>query len=237
MHPLRAKRFSALLARRGWLVQRTIDGRPNPIHMWESDPDFVAAMSGVRARTLLHDPACYVLYRSALGVRSLSGHVAEVGVYRGGTALLLSRAFEGAAEVHLFDTFAGMPPTDPDKDLHVAGDFRDTTEVSVRRYLADRPNVTIHAGFFPETAAPLADAQFRFVHVDVDIYRSVRDCAEFFYPRMVAGGVLVFDDYGWSSTAGARQAVDEFFVERDEVPVYLPTGQAVVVRLGGGSHA
>jgi hypothetical protein len=32
---------------------------------------------------------------------------------------------------------------------------------------------------------------------------------KFFYPRLVAGGVLIIDDYGhW---AGARKAVDEYF--------------------------
>jgi O-methyltransferase len=233
VHPLRAKRLSTALARRGWVVQRTIDGKPNPVRIWESDESFRAAMSGVRARTLVHDHACYVLYRAALGTRSLTGHVAEVGVYRGGTALLLARAFDGAAEVHLFDTFAGMPATDPRHDLHVAGDFQDTAESDVRRLLSRCRGVILHPGFFPGTATGLEDQVFRFVHVDVDIYRSVLDCAEFFYPRLVPGGVLVFDDYGWSSTTGAREAVDEFFTDRPEVPVYLPTGQALVVRHPG----
>ncbi len=235
IHPLHAKRVSSFLAKRGWIVQRSIDGKPNPIHIWETDDDFTEKMSGVPARTLVHDPACYVLYRAALGTFSLIGAAAEVGVYRGGTALLLSRVFAGISTVHLFDTFDGMPPADPEKDLHEAGDFRDTTERAVRQLLEGSENAVLHAGLFPMTAEGLGDTAFRFVHVDVDLYRSVLDCAEFFYPRLVTGGVMVFDDYGWSSTAGAREAVDEFFRDRPEVPIYLPTGQALVTRLADAS--
>ena len=41
---------------------------------------------------------------------------------------------------------------------------------------------------------------------------------------------MVFDDYGFSSSPDARKAVDDFFREKNEVPLVLPTGQAVVFR-------
>ena len=39
---------------------------------------------------------------------------------------------------------------------------------------------------------------------------------------------MIFDDYGFPTCPGARQAVDEFFADKREVPFVLPTGQAVV---------
>src|SRR5688572_31529904 len=42
---------------------------------------------------------------------------------------------------------------------------------------------------------------------DVDVYQPTRDSLEYFYPRLVTGGILVCDDYGWP---GARKAVDDF---------------------------
>jgi O-methyltransferase len=231
VNPLLAKRIGAALARRGWRVQRTIDGEPNPAHLWETDEGFQLAMQGVRSRTLVHDPACYVLYRAGLTVRSLAGAVAEVGVYRGGTALLLARTVGPTRPVHLFDTFTGMPETDPDHDLHRSGDFADTALEQVRSLLSSHPQVRLHQGFFPSTTAELVESSFALVHVDVDIRRSVTDACEYFYPRLVPGGLLVLDDYGWTSTVGARTAADDFFAQRPEVPLYLPTGQALVVKL------
>lgn len=230
MNALLAKRLSGLLARHGWRVQRTIDGEPNPAHLWDADEGFQAAMTGVRTKTLVHDPACYVLYGSAVSTASLGGDVAEVGVYRGGTGLLLARAVGPDCTVHLFDTFSGMPMPDADRDLHGMGDFADTSVDEVRRLLESQDNVRVHPGLFPETGAPVADRSFCLVHVDVDIYQSVLDCCDFFYERLLPAGVFVFDDYGWTSTPGARAAVDEFFATRREHPIYLPTGQAVVVK-------
>ena len=48
---------------------------------------------------------------------------------------------------------------------------------------------------------------------------------------MIPGGMIVFDDYGFPSCPGARRAVDEAFANRPEVPICLPTGQALVVKL------
>jgi O-methyltransferase len=85
-------------------------------------------------------------------------------------------------------------------------------------------------GFIPDTFAGLEDELFAFVHVDLDIYRSITDCCAFVYPRMTAGAVMVFDDYGFPGCPGARAAVDKFFADKPEHPLVLPTGQAVVIR-------
>ncbi len=52
---------------------------------------------------------------------------------------------------------------------------------------------------------------FCFVYVDMDTYQSTRDAIEFFWPRMVPGGKILIDDYGWEPCAGVQKAVDEWF--------------------------
>jgi O-methyltransferase len=66
--------------------------------------------------------------------------------------------------------------------------------------------------------------------VDVDIYASVLSCCEYFFPRMVPGGVLVFDDYGMLTCEGAKIALDEFCAARGQTPIYLPSGQCLLSR-------
>lgn len=207
--------------------------RPNPIHLWENDEHFMDSMSFVEGHTLVDDVRCFILYQLGRQAASIPGDVAEVGVYKGGTAMLLSRTFAATGkDVHLFDTFLGMPPTDPEKDLHRAGDFSDTSLDAVKDYLSEFDNVKFYPGRFPDTAAGLRDNRFAMTHIDVDIYQSVNDCMEFFYPRLAPGGIMVFDDYGFVTCPGAKQAVDEFFAEKPEWPCYLPTGQCVVIKLG-----
>lgn len=123
-----------------------------------------------------------------------------------------------------------MPETDHGIDLHRKGDFDDTSLESVRARIGAPDTVTFYPGRIPETFSSLQSVAIGFAHVDVDIRDSVKACCEFIYPRLQSGGFLVFDDYGFPSCPGARQAVDRYFRDKREVPLVLPTGQAVVFR-------
>ena len=145
-------------------------------------------------------------------------------------AAVIKDAGTVSKKLFLFDTFEGMPPTDSAKDLHLPGDLSDTSVDAVTDYVGCRELCVVRKGFIPETFGGLELSQIAFAHIDVDIYRSILDCLEFIWPRMVLGGFMVFDDYGFPSCPGARTAVDLFFADKTCVPLCLPTGQAVVFK-------
>ena len=89
--------------------------------------------------------------------------------------------------------------------------------------------IVFHQGWIPDQFSDVADARFCFVHIDVDLFQPTRDSLDFFYPRMVRGGLIVCDDYGFETCPGARRAMDEFFADRPEPIVHLPTGQGFVI--------
>jgi len=158
------------------------------------------------------------------------GDVAEVGVYKGGSAKMLAKTILPFNKtVHLFDTFCGMPEVNATKDNHhKKGDFAGTSLDAVQKYLADCLNVIIHPGFFPDTAQELSNRAFSFVHIDVDIYQSTLDCCKFFYSKMSHNGIMVCDDYGCDSCLGAKLAMDEFFKDKYEPLIVLNTGQCFI---------
>lgn len=123
-----------------------------------------------------------------------------------------------------------MPETDPDVDLHRQGDFADTSLSAVQAYLADHADVAFVPGLIPASLAPLSNERFCFAHVDLDIYSAVSAATRFAYERTAPGGIIVYDDYGFSTTPGARRAVDEFYAEKREVPLALASGQCVVFK-------
>jgi O-methyltransferase len=51
------------------------------------------------------------------------------------------------------------------------------------------------------------------------------------YPRLVAGGMLVMDDYGWAGYQDQHELLERFFADRPEELIALPTGQPLVVKL------
>ena len=133
----------------------------------------------------------------------------------------------------MFDTFEGLPCSDPGKgDKHRVGDFKGPTPESAEKVVGYE-RASFHVGELPGTFAGLEGSAVAFCHVDVDVYWSVRACCEFVWPRLMVGGVMVFDDYDASSCPGARLAVDEYFGGRGAWPLVVKSrvlGSAVVFK-------
>jgi hypothetical protein len=173
----------------------------------------------------------YNLYQLVQRTQNLPGDIAELGVYRGGSAKLIC-LLKGDRRLHLFDTFEGMPTVRADVDRHRAGDFADTSVEGVREYLGTFAGVEFYPGLFPGSARALSGAPTRFslVHLDVDIYESTKAGLEFFYPRLVAGGMMVSHDYRSRGCPGVRKAFDEFFADKPEPVIELWKTQCLVVK-------
>lgn len=157
----------------------------------------------------------YQLFSLAKKTSKLDGEVAEVGVYRGGSARIIREAT--SKPLHLFDTFSGVPkPSEKDEpDQAEEGELAFPLE-GVQEYLKNYQNIFYYKGFFPDSATVEIKAKkFSFVHLDVDLYQSTLDGLKFFYPRMTKGGVIICHDYG--KIDGARRAFDEFFADKNEI--------------------
>jgi O-methyltransferase len=208
---------------------------------WLGYGEFGPLFNEIRKFTLVSPSRAWVLYSLASQSLSVAGNFYEAGVFRGGTALLLKRILEknsghreckaGVKQLRLFDTFGGMPETDAQRDLHRVGDFSDTSLKGVQSLVGTPAWVSYHPGIIPASFAGLESDVITFAHIDLDIYQGILDSCAFIYPRLSPGGVIVFDDYGFMSCPGARQAVDSFFADKPEVPLVLPTGQAIVFKL------
>jgi O-methyltransferase len=200
---------------------------------WLGGGEFRAYYERAMPRSLVTADRCYVLYCLLRQALAVEGDVWECGVYKGGTAAMLGAILADkmpAKKLYLFDTFEGMPETDAAVDWHRKGEFADTSRESVEAHVGQPGLCVIRQGFIPDTFAGLESARIAFAHIDVDIYRSVKDCLEFIWPRVSRGGFVVFDDYGFPACPGARAAVDDFFRGTPFVPLCLPTGQAVVFK-------
>jgi len=165
-----------------------------------------------------------------LQAHGIQGDLVECGVFRGGH-MLLAKAYAKALNLPrrhywLFDTFEGMSaPTAFDKKYS----GRKATELAVKKagnwcraslelvqsnfekhgVLDD--DVTFVKGKVEDTLLDTAalPEQIALLRLDTDFYESTKAELEALYPRLVPGGMLVVDDYGWWD--GARRAVDDYF--------------------------
>ena len=200
---------------------------------WLGYGEFAAAFEGVKEKTLVSPDRCYLLWKFAQQASQLAGDFIECGVFRGGTALLLARMLSQAnKKLWLFDSFEGLSQDSLEKgDFYRKGEFNETSLEAVSELLSPYSHcVALRKGWIPASFIGSEHLQFSFAHVDVDIYDPALACCKFIYPRLVSGGIMMFDDYGYPACRGERNAVDEFFADKGHPVIVLPSGQALVIK-------
>jgi hypothetical protein len=179
-------------------------------------------------RSLLSAFEAYLVYSLARAQARRPGDYAEVGVYRGASAKLICEA-KGDKTLRLFDTFEGLPPqSEHDPGVHREQQYACSLE-SVRGYLNGYSQIEYYQGIFPESTKDVPEAQYAFVHFDVDLYEGTAACLKYFYPRMIPGGIMLSHDFGLLS--GVEKAFREFFADKPEGIIEQPTTQCMVVKL------
>ncbi len=213
-------------------------------------------LAAVRPYTMTSPARVQALIRAVryLERYRIEGAVVECGVWRGGSMLAVARTLDDLGrrdrDLHLFDTFSGMPDPGPeDVRRHDSTPAREILsnpdethtravagigDVRATMGLCGYPPERIHfiAGDVKETVPARAPERIALLRLDTDWYSSTRHELEHLYPRLVAGGVLIIDDYGWWD--GARRAVDEYFAASDEPMLLQITDETerVGVRVG-----
>lgn len=125
---------------------------------------------------------------------------------------MLGKALAGTdKKLFLADTFSGVVNAGPNDSTYKGGEHADVSLNEVRSLFRKNgiPNIKILVGEFPLETAKFIQGNLSFVHIDVDVYDSAKDILNWCLPRMAAGAIIVFDDYGFMSTDGVTKLVNE----------------------------
>jgi len=205
---------------------------------WNCDDEFLNVYRSIQAHTLVDLYRCYELWCLVKQAAKLeSGAILEVGVWRGGTGVLIAKAARLSGlqvPVYLCDTFSGVVKAGKHDTYYKGGEHADAAEDDVRCLIQSLslPHVCLLRGVFPdETASSLDGQSFRFCHIDVDVYQSAHDILNWLWPRLVLGGMVVYDDYGFDSCSGISKHVDEQAGSNDRVVIHNVNGHAIVIKL------
>jgi O-methyltransferase len=177
--------------------------------------------------SLLSGNEAFMIYSLAAAQRAVGGIMAEVGVFQGCSAKLISLGGE-PQQLHLFDTYEGLPEPGGREHASMRKGHYAASLSSVKDYLKDQPNLFFHKGMFTGDDVSCADERFSFVHLDVDLKEGTRLCLDFFYPRMLPGGVIISHDFSYLD--GVREAFTEFLETRPERFIELPSSQVMLVK-------
>lgn len=165
---------------------------------------------------------------------SVPGDTAECGVFSGASSHIICQANKYATcqgkRHHMFDSFEGLSKPEGVDGVHwTTGDLACGVE-QVKENLHGFHLTEYYPGWIPDRFSDVEELQFSFVHIDVDLHQPTGDSIAFFYPRMTAGGVILVDDYGFTSCPGATKAVDEFLADKPEMMMRLSGGGGFIVK-------
>jgi hypothetical protein len=217
------------------------------------DEDAKRIIRSVRPRTMTSPEKLFglILATRYVTAHQVPGDIVECGVWRGGSmqaaALTLLEGGSTERELHLFDTFEGMPPpsevdrrtggrsaeellaaSDRDSKIWAVATLDDVrTAMDEIGYPAER--IHYHRGMVEETIPGDAPERISVLRLDTDWYESTRHELEHLYDRLSPGGVLIIDDYGgWE---GSRKATEEFLASTGEPLLLLPiSGGRIAVK-------
>jgi len=170
----------------------------------------------------------------------LEGDIAELGVYQGDSALLL-KLMAPDKTLHLFDTFEGFPKNDLTNESGEAATytpqhFADTSLEKVKARFKGFDNFKCYPGQFSEQCQTVKDVKFCFVSLDVDLAQPTAQGLDFFYERLVPGGVIIVHDYN-HKWPGLVEAVDKFTNQIPENPVIIPDKDSSLVIIKNSKKA
>jgi O-methyltransferase len=172
-------------------------------------------------------------------------HFVECGCFKGQSSYIIAtllKKYNFKNKFFIFDSFEGLSPYDL-FDKQLKDRVIDDNEANLRRkkFVSDFENfkklmqpfdfVEIYKGWIPINFDKIKNYQFQFVHIDVDLHRPTYDSLEFFFPRLIKGGIIVCDDYNFADFPGAKTAWDEYFKDKNyQLSYEVPLGSKFLIK-------
>ncbi len=178
----------------------------------------------------------YELWELVDQVSKLKGSLIEIGVGAGGSGTIIAKRSEllnPTDKVFLCDTFTGIVKSSDIDMFYNDGDcYNDISFVEDLTLKANLWNLRILKGIFPDdTGRFVSDLKFKFCHIDVDVYQSAKDILDWIWDKMVIGGLIIFDDYGFIGCNGITKLVNEERFKKDRIVIYNINGHGIIVKI------
>jgi hypothetical protein len=153
---------------------------------------------------------------------SIPGDLIETGVWRGGAAIFMRAVLKAHdvtdRRVLVADSFEGLPPPDPARFPHDAGDRHheysylavplEEVRGNFERYGLLDDQVVFVKGWFRDTLPSVPTAALAVLRLDGDMYESTWDALTNLFPKLSVGGYVIVDDY--KVVPGCREAVEDY---------------------------
>ena len=158
--------------------------------------------------------------------KNLEGDLVEFGCYDAVVARFLvdyCNLEETNKNFYLYDIFDNPPKFKGPK--HSPDLFSE-----VKKMFADKKLVKVVKGLLPESFIKNGPDKISFVHLDLNEADAEIAILKIIFNRLVKGGMIILDDYGWSGYKEQHIRERDFFNDKNHQIMELPTGQGLIIK-------
>ncbi|MFH6784844.1 MULTISPECIES: TylF/MycF/NovP-related O-methyltransferase [Methylobacterium] len=163
----------------------------------------------------------------------IEGDLVECGVWKGFLFRVLAEYFDFEKtdkKMWLYDTYAGIPRKyDTEKHDHPVLHEENLFEKVVLRFRS-YDNVNVVRGQLPAILEHKSPRAISLLHLDLNSSRAEIETLDAVFDRISPGGMIVFDDYGWSAYRAQHDAEKEWAAKRGYRILEMSTGQGLLVK-------
>jgi O-methyltransferase len=170
-------------------------------------------------------------------VKNLEGDFVDCGVNTGfcPMAVIKYTNFNTLNKKYfLFDTFEGMDPRfSTEYEMERSAKLGYGKQANIYEQVSERfspYNVQIVKGAIPDTLSGFTGDKVAYLSIDMNCVLPEVQALEFFWDKMVKGGVIVLDDYGYPGCLDQKMAHDAFAKSKGVEVMSLPTCQGIIIK-------
>ncbi len=174
----------------------------------------------------------------------LEGDFVECGVNRGflSSSIMESLDWDKLGKTfYLLDTFHGLSPSVVSPGMYgerellrneqnIENGFYTDDFSSVEKNFSSWKNIRLVKGVIPESLSEVSATSLAFLHLDLNCAPPEVAAFDYFWPKLVHGGIVLFDDYAYCGYEGQKYAMDRCVEKYETKILSLPTGQGLLIK-------
>lgn len=134
---------------------------------------------------------------------------------------------------YLLDSFKGLD-TETSSQVELSRNANYTKygdwSTEIMEKFKEYKNINIIKGFIPESLQQLNTDKICFASIDLNSVNPEESALEFTWNRLVKGGIIIFDDYGFPGHVDQKNSHDRFAEKNNTLIYTCPTGQGILIK-------
>lgn len=211
-------------------------------HDFMRDSKFIKAYKrGVKANKIDYqiEWRIHIALWAASYASRLEGDFVDCGVNRGIFSSSIMEYLDWNKlhkKYYLLDTFCGIDEDQLSKEEIALGRIEEGKAMypecfeDVKKNFSEFKNVIIIKGSIPSTLRRVKAKKVCYLSIDLNNAKPEIAAIEFFWPKLVRGGIVLLDDYAYQGYYPQKRAFDKFAKKKKIEILSLPTGQGMIIK-------